>query len=300
MKITHIARTGTATLAALLALGGVANAASKTVTLRFAAVAGSEMVHCGHTLDGLGSTKTAANIQDFRLYVSGVKLIRADGKLVKLNLIKNNRYNLTAKGVGVTLLDFENGTGPCAAEGDKMTNTVVRGTVPKGNYVGVQFKVGVPSVLNHTDPTATPAPLNLVAMGWSWQSGRKFAKIELVDPNTTYGQGWKNKAFMVHLGSTGCTGNPAAGEITKCLQPNRAVVTFKRFNFDKKMLAIDVARLVSGTDITVNQKGAPGCMSGQTDPECPGVFSAFGIDWKADGTGTGAPLAAQRLFRIIR
>ena len=40
--------------------------------------------------------------------------------------------------------------------------------------------LGVPFPLNHTDITTAPAPLDLTSMDWSWQSGRKFAKIELV------------------------------------------------------------------------------------------------------------------------
>ena len=40
-------------------------------------------------------------------------------------------------------------------------------------------------------------------------------------------------------------------------------------------------------------------MSGPTDPECEGVFGAFGIGWKADGTGNGASRHAQTVFRAI-
>jgi hypothetical protein len=29
------------------------------------------------------------------------------------------------------------------------------------------------------------------------------------------------------------------------------------------------------------------------------VFKAFGIDWKADGSGTGKPLASQAIFKAI-
>lgn len=282
------------------ATAGQASAANQTVTIRFAAVAGSERVACGQPIPGLGTTNATAELQDLRFYVSNVKLVRADGKLVPLNLIRNNRYNLTAKGARVTMLDFENGTGRCAEDGDRMTNTVVRGVVRKGTYVGVQFRLGVPAVLNHTDPTATPAPLNLVAMGWSWQSGRKFTKIEFADPAGAYGQGWRDKLFAVHLGSTACVGNPAAGETAKCATPNRGAVTFKRFDFAKKMIALDLNRLVSGADITVNQKGAAGCMSGPTDPECSPVFANLGIGWSADGSGSGLPTGTQRIFRIIR
>ena len=60
--------------------------------------------------------------------------------------------------------------------------------------------------------------------------------------------------------------------------------------------------VVAQTLGTLNQAGAAGCMSGGTDPECAGVFQALAIDWKADGTGTGLPIAggaAQTVFRPV-
>jgi hypothetical protein len=77
---------------------------------------------------------------------------------------------------------------------------------------------------------------------------------------------------------------------------------FASFNPAAQKIAIDVQALVAGTDITVNQSGAAGCMSGGTDPECLQVFESLAVDWKADGTGTGLPVnggAAQTLFKAV-
>ena len=74
------------------------------------------------------------------------------------------------------------------------------------------------------------------------------------------------------------------------------------FNPSTQKIAVDVKALVAGTNITVNQAGAAGCMSGGTDPECLHVFESLAIDWKADGTGTGQPInggAAQTLFKVV-
>ena len=68
----------------------------------------------------------------------------------------------------------------------------------------------MPFALNHTDAPAVPAPLNSAAMAWSWQAGRKFTKIEFADPGGATGT-WTAKSFFVHLGSSGCQGNPATG-----------------------------------------------------------------------------------------
>ena len=43
-------------------------------------------------------------------------------------------------------------------------------------------------------------------------------------------------------------------------------------------------------------------MSGATDPDCEAVFAAFGIDWRADGSGSGQPLGDGRspsVFKVL-
>ena len=79
-------------------------------------------------------------------------------------------------------------------------------------------------------------------------------------------------------------------------------VSLGAFDPTAQKIAVDLQALLAGTDITVNRAGAAGCMSGGTDPECPNVFRSMAIDWKADGTGTGQPIAggaSQTLFRAI-
>jgi uncharacterized repeat protein (TIGR04052 family) len=266
---------GALALLAALALAAPAQARQK-VDIKFAAVAGDEPVACGTPIEGLGSTSQAAQLQDLRFFVSEVRLIRKGGKQVPVKLAKNSNYRITRGGQGVTLIDLENGTGSCAVDGDATMNAVVRGTVPEGKYVGARWTVGVPFELNHTDAPAVPAPLNSAAMAWSWQSGRKFTKIEFADPGGPTGA-WTAKTFFVHLGSSGCEGNPATGATVKCAVSNRPQVRLKRFNPAKQQVAVDVRAMLAGNDVTVNQGNAPGCMSGPTDPECAGIFSAFGL-----------------------
>lgn len=284
-------------LTALLAAPAAAH--DEKVSIRFAAVAGEEPVACGQTIEGLGSTSTAAQLADFRFFVSDVKLIRRGGKMVPLKLAKNSAYRVTEGKSGVTLIDLENGSGSCAEEGTAGTNDVVRGTVPHGKYVGVRYSIGVPFDLNHTDAPAAPAPLNSAAMAWSWQGGRKYTKIEVTDPGGATGS-WSAKTFFIHLGSAGCTGNPATGQTVSCRYANRSSIRLKRFDFDKQNIAVDLKALLAGNDITANKANAPGCMSGPTDPECAGVFGSLAINWKPDGTANGAPSGTkQTVFRAI-
>ena len=280
---------GTCLAAATFAVGcgGSASDTSSDVTLKFAATAGDHAVECGHMLMGMGTTNASAQLMDMRLYISDVKLIPADGGApVSLALGADDTYNSTTPDGAVTMLDFENGTGMCKEDGDAGTNTTIAGTVPAGEYDGVEFTVGVPEAMNHSDPTKAAAPLNLTATSWDWQAGRKFTKIELAGPMDGAGK-WTEKAFMFHLGSTGCTGNPAAGETTTCAHPNRANVVLNGFDPDTNTIAIDLAKLVQNADITRNGGGAPGCMSAPDDPECEPTLAAMAIDWKADGTGSG-------------
>ena len=281
---------GAGLAAAMLVVGcGGSTPADATtdVTLKFAATAGEHTAECGQMLMDMGTTKASAQLMDMRLYISDVKLIPTGGGApVALTLGPDDTYNATTPDGAVTMLDFENGTGMCKEDGDAATNTTIAGTVAPGTYDGVEFTVGVPEAMNHSDPTKATAPLNLTAMSWDWQAGRKFTKIELAGPMDGAGK-WTEKAFMFHVGSTGCTGNPAAGETATCAHPNRAKVVLTGFDPATNTVAIDLAKLVQNDDVTTNGGGALGCMSAPDDPECGTTFAAMALDWKADGTGSG-------------
>lgn len=302
-KTIGLSTTALATLALVTACGGGGDATDtgpQAITLDFAAYAGSTPVKCGTLVSGLGSGSVAAQIKDFRFYVTNVKLLKADGSKVALTLPANDDWNYTAGSNALTLIDLEDGTGSCS-EGTATTNASIKGTVPAGEYVGVEMTMGVPFALNHSDYATAAKPLDIQAMAWSWQSGRKFAKIEVTDPAGASGT-WTAKTFNFHLGSTGCTGNPASGQTVACTTSNRMDFHFHAFNPSTQKIAVDVAALVAGTNITVNQAGAAGCMSGGTDPECLNVFKSLAIDWKADGSGNGLPIDeghAQTLFKAV-
>jgi len=273
-------------------------AAAQAVDVRFAAVAGKAPVQCGSLITGLGSTDQSAELADFRFYVSQVALIRSDGRAVSVKLRRNSQFRYSNRYGAVTLIDLENGTGDCAEEGTSAMNADVQGTVPSGRYVGVQWTVGVPAKLNHTDIAGAPAPLNLAGMGWSWQYGRKFMKIEVTEPPGTTTP-WPSKTFFVHVGSNGCVGDPATGASVKCALANEAKVRLGHFNPKHQVVDVDLKALLAGDDITVNRSGAPGCMSEETDPECEGVFKALGISWRADGSGTGKSSSSlQTVFTV--
>jgi len=277
---------------------------TQKVAIGFKAVNGSASVNCVKPITGLGTTSRTAKLADLRFYVSDVKLLRKSGGSVKVKLPKNSKWSYTKGNAAVTLIDLENGTGACSAEGTKATNAFVRGKVPKGKYVGVRYSVSVPDSLSHTDLTAMPAPLNLTAMGWSWQFGRKFMKIELSQGDTP---DWASKIYYLHLGSTNCTGDPAASEKAKCALPNRNQVTLKKFNPARQRIAIDFKNLFGGVNVAGESMDMSmgdemsgmmmdmgGCMSATDSADCGPLFKTLGLK-----LGT-TEKTGQTAFRVVR
>jgi uncharacterized repeat protein (TIGR04052 family) len=275
--------------------------ATQKVAIDFAAVNGSKPVTCGKPITGLGTASTTAQLTDLRFYVSQVQLLKKGGGAVDLTPPADSGWSYAKGDAAVTLIDLENGKGSCAAEGTKGMNSTVRGTVPKGRYVGVRYSVSVPESLNHTDLTAMPAPLNNTAMGWSWQAGRKYLKVEVSEDG---GPAWASKTFFVHIGATGCKGNPAAGQGVRCSLPNRDEVTLAKFDPAKQRIAVDLKALLAGVDVagmtnpampTTEMEGMSmgGCMSATSSPDCKPIFEALGMKLGTDKT------MAQTTFRVI-
>lgn len=282
--------------AVLLAATGASGETPKgqPVAISFGLAVGDTLVGCGAPLSGLGTGQVAAGLNDARVYVSDVKLIDASGGRAPLRLA-HNEWQVA----DVALLDFKDGRGGrtgCSKD-NPAKNTAVLGTVPKGRYVGLEFTVGVPVVgqidgkpvaLNHSNLETAPAPLDIAAMNWSWQAGRKFLLAE-VNPAGGFKRtdGSPGRTWMVHLGSTGCKGNPATGEIITCARPNRFVVSFERFDPRAQMVVLDLARLFAGSDLSADKGGAIGCMSDPSDPECGAIFQAIGLNLNETRPGAG-------------
>lgn len=256
---------------------------ASAVEVRFEAMVGTTPFSCaptGGAFMGLGTAASPWVPLDFRFYVHDVQLVpEGGGAPVPLALDQDGTWQHQ----GVALLDFENAMGTCA-NGTAATNDRVRGrvTAPAGTrWAGVRFKIGLPSSLNHQNPATSPSPLNLSTLFWAWQSGYKFARID--------GRSGTN-AFNIHLGSTGCTGDPTMGMVT-CTEGNRPETVLMNFDPARNAVVADLARLVATTDVSRNIDGAPGCMSGLTDAECRTILPAFGISMN------GAP-ATQTFFSV--
>ncbi|MDY0105130.1 MAG: metallo-mystery pair system four-Cys motif protein [Giesbergeria sp.] len=264
----------------------------QNIAIEFAAKAGNVPVQCGSKIAGLGTGNIGAELRDLRFYVSNVALINDKGEAVPLTLQANDWQSKE-----VALVDLEDATGTCAEAGTAGMNKQIVGNVPAGTYKGVQMTIGVPSSVNHSDFAVAAKPLDIQAMAWSWQAGRKFAKIE-INPDGGVARpapAAAGKSFFVHIGSTGCTGNPVTGETVSCARPDRMDFKFDSFDATKQKVVLDIAQLFKGSDVSKDEGGAVGCMSGATDPECPAIFNALKIDL-ASGQSVSQG-AGQAVFR---
>jgi uncharacterized repeat protein (TIGR04052 family) len=279
------------TVVALVLAGGVAPAMAtpnaRTVEINFDARVGNLPAKCGQNYSGIGTAKAGLTLQDFRLYISGVRLIDKAGKEVPVQLSPDDQWQSRT----VTLLDFVDGTGAC--NGNSGMNTMVRGTVPKGQYRGLAFDISVPFAENHQDPTLAPSPLNVTGMTWPWRIGYKFVGIDI---ETSGGKPGPNAAtgFSIHLGSTECgEGSPRTAPTAPCANPNRPALRFGKFDAKKNKVVLDLAALLAESDVTVNApQSASGCMSFPGDADCNAIMDRFGLPFD------GKPSGGQKWIRV--
>lgn len=283
----------------------------QSVTLNFEGMVGEQPFSCTESYR-LGTAETMAMPTDFRLYLSDVALIDAEGNAVPLTLEQDGKWQYDT----VALLDFEDRTGTCA-NGTPETRTQVVGTVPTGDYQGVQFTVGVPFDLNHDDATLAPSPLNLTSLWWNWRGGYKFLRVDLETHNMSAelpaqpkgeghsghgsdithtgdpGHGAGATGFAIHLGSTGCQAEGDNLQPTSCLNPNRADIVLSEVDPATDTIAVDLAALVQSNDLSANVPNTPpGCMSAPEDGDCMGIMHNLGLGFD------GEPSSGQTVFRV--
>jgi uncharacterized repeat protein (TIGR04052 family) len=257
-------------------------AAGREVTIRFRAKVGDSAFACGQRYENLGSTHISVDPADFRFFIQDLSLIDRSGKAVPVSIKVRAPWQDTK----VALLDFENQSGSCG-QGTVLTNDVIEGSVPAGEYTGVEFTNGVPEELNHADPTTGPAPLQLdAALTWGWLTGFKFFIAEAhqaMDASAKDADGGvvPGGTGLVHVGSTACKANEG------CLHANRNLVRLMDFNPDKDVIVADFGKVFTDTDLTQDAQ----CHS--SGMFCPGLFKQVGLDFQS-----GERLSSQSVYRV--
>jgi len=215
--------------------------------------------------------QSGVSLTDFRVYVHDIRLISV-GRATDVALIEN-RWQQS----DLAMLDFEDGTGECI-NGTSETNFSLHGTVPAGDYRGLQFEIGVPFDRNHADPLLATAPLDDAAMHWHWRAGYKFLRAGL---STEF------DGFWLHLGSAGCEGT--VRNISSCRYPNRVVVELPDFVANQDTVIVDLSALNVATNL--EDRVPTDCSSGPPERACAAPFAALGIDHDS-----GKRVHQQRVF----
>lgn len=248
------------------------DAEATAVTLTFDARVAGAAASCGGTYDDVGTADTTVTLKDFRVYVHDVVVLVDGGAPVPVTLATNDWQSN-----GVALLDFEDGTGPCAEFGTTATNPTITGTLPAGVVpTGLAFTLGVPPALNHVDPLGAEPPLDASGLYWVWRSGYKYLRIDLLNENEAPDNGW-----FVHLGAAGCVSDtPQTPPPEACAKPNLPRVVLDGVDPLTDTIVLDAAALVANADVSTNTEGTPsGCMMNPAEPaECDPVLAALGLD----------------------
>jgi uncharacterized repeat protein (TIGR04052 family) len=282
-------------LALLTGCGGDDDSAERRAVVEFHAQVNGRDFTCGATYSNVGVGQPGTyQITDWRFYVHDVELVKADGSRQALELDQDGVWQYQK----VALLDLRRDCGGGALP----TNAVVAGTIANDPYTGICFKVGIPYELNHVNDATAPSPLNSSGMLWNWRGGRKFIRIDGVgDPANL------KQAFHIHLGSTECPGsNPNAPPTAACGYPNIAEFCLDNFDVDQDHLVMDIGKALEASNVAVDTPNtAPGCMSGNSDPECIPIMPRLNLDFTyvagAGATPEQYPKAVpQRLFSVDR
>lgn len=247
---------------------------------------------CDTTLTAVGTADTDATIAYMAFYISDVRLVTSDGTEVEVTLDENQ----VSQEQGIAMVDFRDITSACGGTGDtKSVWNEVTGTYEHKDgtsYTGLKYQLGLPAEINHAELETAGVLSSEVSMSWGWLSGYRYLRMDLVPDGGVTTVSSTASTWTVHLGATGCTNAdendgtenrtapPTTGE---CDTPNLSEVSLTSFDPDSSKIAVDIAALYAGNDITQDAGGPSGCMSGATDPECAEIFARLGLEHDTQG-----------------
>lgn len=207
-----------------------------------------------------------------RFYVSDLRMLDAHGQTTLVRLADSRPYQDARTALVSLVADAANG------------NTEVQGTVTPGDYVHMEFLLGIPFDRNHTNPLHAEPPLDRPAMFWAWQSGHKFLRLDL------------GNAWSFHLGSTGCHSASAVRPPQReCQRPNLARIRLPATVAKNGQVDVDLGALIAAVNPTVDTS----CVGSYAkDDTCRRVLAALGLD--AETGRCRADCRGQQVFRAAR
>ncbi|MGE0722979.1 MAG: MbnP family protein [Alphaproteobacteria bacterium] len=275
-----------------------------TVTIRFAGAVGDQVFRCGASYGGIGVTGSTITPADFRMYVSNVALIDESGVSVPMALVEDGTWQSR----NVALLDFEDGTGPCAG-GTPAVRDSITGNIPPGRYRGLVFTLGLPADQNVGPAGIALPPLNVPALMAAPVGGYRFLKVDMATsgqplaglpspyPAPVYvapgyvAPGYVAPGYVAPAPAYAYPGPSYTAGFPVHVAATAVTITFPSFDFGRDVVVADLRGLLATTNVDFNSPGTPaGCQSGPADPDCTGVYSRLGIAY------AGAP-PVQAFFR---
>lgn len=214
-------------------------------------------IHFGIGMEGATGSSAAVAVRNVQFYVHDVQLLDTAG------LPHPFRFDAVAPWQSGELALVELG-----GSDERIRNATIRGTASGTAqiYTGIRFSIGVPFALNHANPLTAAAPLDRSELFWTWQSGHKFLRVDLLDA----GREWS-----FHLGSTGCTSASALRPpAAPCAQPNVMRIEIAGIDPLRQSIQLQLHELVSSMRAA---KHAICTGNYAHDPACADVFSKTGL-----------------------
>lgn len=275
-------------------------AGQQAVTVVFDPRVNGAAAHCDATYTVGTGEDPRYRLRDYRHYVTDARLVGPAGTERIQWMPRGDGTLHQSEEHSVLLTGIVNGCSNTVE--DRRQATTFHGRVPAGRYDQICFEVGLPFALNHSNVALAPSPLDATAMSWSWLTGRKAIRID--------GQGGLGgetpQNFHLHLGSTGCSNGEAGNNqppTAACQQPNVMAVCLAWDPAQPhRWIESDVARVFAAVEVAANTEGtAPGCMSGNNDPECVTVLPRLGLPFtfNQNGQTTVHPAQEQVFFRVL-
>jgi uncharacterized repeat protein (TIGR04052 family) len=233
-------------------------------------------IHFGVRMDGEAGSSAAVTVRNVQFYVHDVQLLDAAGRPHPFRLDAVAPW----QSAEVALVDL-------GRSGETICSATIRGTPALSTdqtYTGIRFSIGVPFELNHANPLAAAAPLDRSELFWTWQSGHKFLRVDLVDA----GREWS-----FHLGSTGCTSASAVRPpAAPCTQSNVMRVEITGIDPLRQSIQLQLHEFVSSMRAAEHAI----CTGDYAhNPACADVFAKTGL--QADTGACPNDRCDQRLWR---
>lgn len=283
------------------ALGPGTNTARRagefTLTIPVAAQIANAPLACGVEYPGFGISNSTVQFSEFTLYVHGVQLKNEDGAWVPMRMMDDGMWQRD----GIAMLDLlGHGSPACNAQGTADVHSSITGFMPQGDYSAIRFTLGVPASHNHMNATTAVAPFNRQRMWWSWASGFRYLKADMVVKTTMPDGTVRQKPkYYAHLGGHKCSKDPAT-MVYSCQDPRLSVVELP-LDPSKQGIVLDPMALFAQDDLNVGR----GCMGGSSlkdfsDPKgvvptsCNSQYLAIGLNTQGE---VASPVGSQSLFR---